>query len=290
MRPAVATFRFAVVDVFSDVALAGNQLAVFTDAREIREELLQPLARETNFSETVFAYPPAAGGHVRVRIFTPAVELSFAGHPVLGTAFLLAAPLQLDEIRIETEAGVVPVALTREGGRITFGRMTQPLPSVAPCAHEQELLAALGVDRSELPVEVYDNGVRHVYVALADESAVAALTPDLGALARVPGIAGANCFAGEGRRWKTRMFAPADGVSEDAATGSAAGPLACHLARHGRIAFGEEIEIAQGAEIGRPSTLFARASGSAESIERVEVGGSAVVVARGEFRLPAASP
>jgi trans-2,3-dihydro-3-hydroxyanthranilate isomerase len=97
---------------------------------------------------------------------------------------------------------------------------------------------------------------------------------------------GTNCFAGSGKRWKTRMFAPGGGVPEDPATGSAAGPLAVHLARHGRIGFGEEIEISQGAEIGRPSTLYATAEGSAEQVERVEVGGSAVIVARGEFRLP----
>jgi trans-2,3-dihydro-3-hydroxyanthranilate isomerase len=94
-----------------------------------------------------------------------------------------------------------------------------------------------------------------------------------------------NCFAGSGKRWKTRMFAPADGVAEDPATGSAAGPLAIHLARHGRIAFGDEIEISQGAEVGRPSKLHARVEGTKERIQRVEVGGSAVIVARGEFRL-----
>jgi trans-2,3-dihydro-3-hydroxyanthranilate isomerase len=94
-----------------------------------------------------------------------------------------------------------------------------------------------------------------------------------------------NCFAGSGTRWKTRMFAPVYGVDEDPATGSAAGPLAVHLARHGRIAFGDEIEISQGAEVGRPSKLYARVAGTPERIERVEVGGSAVVVARGEFRL-----
>jgi trans-2,3-dihydro-3-hydroxyanthranilate isomerase len=96
---------------------------------------------------------------------------------------------------------------------------------------------------------------------------------------------GVNCFAPAGERWKTRMFAPAGGVPEDPATGSAAGPLALHLARHGRIGFGEQIEIEQGAEVGRPSRLYARVDGSAEQVERVEVGGSAVVVARGEFRL-----
>src|SRR5436309_11284318 len=96
---------------------------------------------------------------------------------------------------------------------------------------------------------------------------------------------GATCFAGFGNRWKTRVFAPAHGVAEDPATGSAAGPLAVHLARHGRIRFGEEIEIRQGAEIGRPSMLYARADGSLERVESVVVGGSAVVVARGEYRL-----
>jgi trans-2,3-dihydro-3-hydroxyanthranilate isomerase len=279
----VPTFRYVVADVFTDTPLAGNQLAVFTDARELPEERLQPLARELNFSETVFVYPPEEEGHARIRIFTPRVEVPFAGHPTLGTAFVLAAPLQLAEIRLETGRGVVPVRLEREGSRIVFGRMSQPLPSVQPYERAEELLAALRVEASSLPVELYDNGNRHAYVALGSDDEVARLAPDLGALAHFD--AAANCFAGSGTRWKTRMFSPADGVAEDPATGSAAGPLACHLARHGLIAFGTEIEISQGAEIGRPSTLYARADGSADRIERVEVGGAAVVVARGEFRL-----
>lgn len=281
----MAEFRYVIADVFTDRPLAGNQLAVFTDAREIPEEQLQPLAREMNFSETVFVYPADGEGHARMRIFTPMAELPFAGHPVLGTAFVLAGPLQLGEIRLETGAGVVPVALEREGARIVFGWMSQPIPSVEPFTREEELLRAVGVGRSELPVELYDLGIRHVYVALASEEAVAGLRPDLGALAELTGIIGVSCFAGSGTHWKTRMFAPADGVPEDPATGSAAGPLACHLARHRRISFGEEIEIAQGAEVGRPSTLYARVEGSPERIEKVEVGGSAVVVARGEFRI-----
>jgi trans-2,3-dihydro-3-hydroxyanthranilate isomerase len=224
---------------------------------------------------------------VRIRIFTPSAELPFAGHPVLGTAFVLAAPLQLGEIRLETGVGIVPVTLERdENGRIVSGRMEQPLPSVEPYEAEADLLAALGVERSEVPVEVYDNGVRFVYVALASEAEVAALRPDLARLGELPSVLGVDCFAGAGSRWKTRMFAPGSGVSEDPATGSAAGPLAVHLARHGRVAFGDEIEISQGAEVGRPSTLYARAVGSADELERVEVGGSAVVVARGEFQLP----
>jgi trans-2,3-dihydro-3-hydroxyanthranilate isomerase len=281
----VAIFRYVVADVFTDRPLAGNQLAVFTDARELAEELLQPLAREINFSETVYVYPPSEGGHARIRIFTPKTEMLFAGHPVLGTAFVLGAPLQLTEIRLETGAGIVPVVLERDGPRIVFGRMSQPIPRIEPFPAEAELLAALRVERSELPVELYDLGIRHVYVALPSRDDVARLEPDLTTLARLTGYVGANCFAGEGRRWKNRMFAPGDGVPEDPATGSAAGPLAVHLARHGRISFGEEIEIEQGAETGRPSRLYARAEGSPEAIERVEVGGSTVVVARGEFSL-----
>jgi trans-2,3-dihydro-3-hydroxyanthranilate isomerase len=283
----VATFRYVVADVFTDVPLAGNQLAVFTDARDLPEELLQRLAREMNISETVFVYAAEAGGHARIRIFTPAAEIPFAGHPTLGTAYVLAGPLQLGEIRLETGAGIVPVVLERdESGRVVFGRMEQPPPSVEPYEGEEELLAALGVERSELPVELYDNGMRHVYVALDSEDAVAALKPDLGRLGELPAVLGINCFAGSNTKWKTRMFAPGGGVPEDPATGSAAGPLAVHLARHGRVAFGDEIEISQGTEIGRPSTLFARAEGSTDELARVEVGGSAVLVARGEFSLP----
>jgi trans-2,3-dihydro-3-hydroxyanthranilate isomerase len=282
----VATYRYVIADVFTDTPLQGNQLAVFTDAREIPEEQLQPLAKEMNYSETVFVYKPEADGHARIRIFTPTSELPFAGHPVLGTAFILAGPLQLPEIRLETGQGVIPIALERdESGRIVFGRMQQPIPKVESFDRAEELFAALGIEGSELPVELYDLGIRHVYVALPSEEAVAALEPDYGALARLTGIVGVNCFAGSGTRWKTRMFAPADGVPEDPATGSAAGPLGLHLARHGLISFGEQIEITQGVEIGRPSRLFVRIDGSAEQIERVECGGSAVVVARGEFSL-----
>src|SRR6476620_7127371 len=110
----MSNLRYVVVDVFTDRPLAGNQLAVFTDARGLPSETMQALAREMNFSESVFVQLPEAGGHARLRIFTPTRELPFAGHPVLGTAFVLAAPLQLDEIRLETGSGVVPVRLERD--------------------------------------------------------------------------------------------------------------------------------------------------------------------------------
>ena len=278
-------YRYVIVDVFTDRALVGNQLAVFTDARGLDTETMQALAREINFSESTFVLTPENGGHAKIRIFTPVTELPFAGHPTLGTAFVLGGPLQKEELHLETGRGIVPVRLEREEGRLVFGRMEQPIPSVEPYRAERELLSALGVERSELPVELYDNGMRHVYVALRSEEEVGGLRPDLARLELPPDL-GINCFAGSGGRWKTRMFAPGGGVAEDPATGSAAGPLALHLARHGQIAFGDEIEISQGTEIGRPSTLFARVDGTPEQIERVEVGGSAVIVARGEFRLP----
>jgi trans-2,3-dihydro-3-hydroxyanthranilate isomerase len=277
------TLRYVVADVFTDTPLTGNQLAVFTDAREVDDETMQALTREMSFSESVFVLPPEADGHARIRIFTPASELPFAGHPTLGSAFVLGQPLQLVEIRLETGAGTIPVRLTREGPRITFGWMTQPIPRWQPYERADELLSVLGVE-SQLPVDWYDLGPSHVYVALESPDEVAALRPNFQEL--VDFGTGINCFAPLNGRWKTRMFAPADGVPEDPATGSAAGPLAVHLLRHGRIASGEEIEIEQGAELRRPSRLYARVTGTAAEIERVEVGGNAVVVARGEFRLP----
>jgi trans-2,3-dihydro-3-hydroxyanthranilate isomerase len=280
------SLRYVLADVFTDTPLAGNQLAVFTDARDLDEVTMQALALELGLSETVFVLPPREGGTVRVRIFTPRNELEFAGHPCLGTAFVLGAPLQLGVIQLETLRGIVPVELERDSsGAIVFGRMTQPIPAVAPYERADEMVAALGVERSELPVEVYDNGVRHAYVVLPAKEAVAALRPDMNALAELD-LVGALAAAGEGASWKVRMFSPLDGVGEDAATGSAAGPLAVHLARHGVVPWGTEIEVEQGTEIGRRSTLYARAEGSGDAISAVTVGGSAVLVARGEFRVP----
>ena len=282
----MAAYRYVVADVFTSTPLEGNALAVFTDGRGLTDEAMQSLARETNLSETVFVLPAEQGGTARIRIFTPRAELPFAGHPTLGTAFVLGQPLQLGVIELETKVGIVPVVLERDGrGGIAFGRMTQPVPKIEP-VDAAPVLAALRVDgEPTLPVERYDNGAEHVLVGLRSEEAVAAVNPDLGALVELGGT-GVTVFAGSGTRWTTRMFAPAHGVPEDPATGSMAGPLACHLCRHGVVPWGEEIVISQGAAVNRPSTLHARAEGGEGLIDAVEVGGSAVVVARGEFRLP----
>ncbi len=194
----MTALRYVVADVFTDVPLAGNQLAVFTDGRTLDTEIMQALALEVGFSETVFVLPPEGDGDVRIRIFTPRNELPFAGHPTLGTAFVLGGPLQRSTITIETARGDVPVTLERDdSGRIVFGRMVQPVPEVAPFANTEPLFAALGVAGSELPVERYDNGAEHLFVALQSEEAVAGLRPDLRALERF-GVAGVNCFAGSG--------------------------------------------------------------------------------------------
>ncbi len=278
------TLRYVVADVFTDRPLTGNQLAVFTDGRELDAETMQSLALEVGFSESVFVLPAEAEGDVRIRIFTPRVELPFAGHPVLGTAFVLGAPLQRGVIRLETGSGLVPVELERdESGAIVFGRMQQPIPSVEPFPEPERLLRALGVEESLLPIELYDNGATPSYVLLPSEDVVAGLRPDMAELDALEVMA--TCAAGSGTAWKVRMFAPYGGVPEDPATGSAAGPLACHLCRHGLVEWGTEIEITQGVEIDRPSKLYARADGTNGTIERVEVGGRAVTVARGEYRI-----
>src|SRR5436189_4128055 len=173
----MASLRYVIADGFTDTPLTGNQLAVFTDGRSVDDETMQKLAREMNFSETVFVLPAEQGGHARIRIFTPSMELPFAGHPVLGSAFALAGPLQLGEIRLETGSGVVPVTLEREGARIIFGWMKQPIPEFEPFAQADELQSLLGV-RSLLPVELYHLGPNHVFIELESEAAVAALAPD----------------------------------------------------------------------------------------------------------------
>jgi trans-2,3-dihydro-3-hydroxyanthranilate isomerase len=281
-RPRRGAIPFRLCDVFTDRPLAGNALAVFTDAVGLNEATMQALAREMNLSESAFVLPPTeASADARVRIFTPTMELPFAGHPTLGTAFVLGASRGLDVVRLETRRGVVEVQLTRRGDRPTFGWMNQPIPRYEPYAATTKLFAALGIRGSLLPVELYDNGPHYVFVELASPGDVASLRPDQGALAAL-GTTAFVVVARDGARWKARVFAPGEGIPEDPATGAAAGPLALHLARHGRVPFDVAIVIDQGTEIGRPSVLWARVSAG---VTCVEVGGAAVIVGAGEFNL-----
>jgi trans-2,3-dihydro-3-hydroxyanthranilate isomerase len=276
--------EYVVLDVFTRVPLQGNPLAVFTNGDAIEPELMQRTARELNLSETVFLCSGDAGTDARLRIFTPSDELPFAGHPTLGSAFLVGERTGKSELALATGAGVVEVRLTREGESIVYGEMEQPPPRIRSFVAVPELLRALGVKRSELPITAYRNGPLHIFVALSDPDEVAQLAPDMNALSAL-GPLGVGVLAMAGDHVVTRNFAPGRGVPEDPATGSAAGPLALHLARHEWIAWGQEIEIRQGAEMGRPSLLRARVEGNPDRVDHVVVGGSAVIVAEGRYRL-----
>jgi len=279
-----AIHRYVLLDVFTDTPLTGNQLAVFPEGDGLAGEAMQQLARELRLAETVFVLAPSEGGDARIRIFTPSLELPFAGHPTLGAAVVVCVERGAGAAVLETGAGPVRVSVRLDGPRRGSGWMEQPIPSWAPFGRSRELLTALGVKRSSGPVEQYVNGPTHVLVELSSGGEVAALAPDLQALAALGELC-VSCFSADGVGWKTRMFAPALGVAEDSATGSAAGPIAVHLARHGRIDFDREVELRQGAELERPSLLRARVIGSRAAIESVQVGGEAVIVAAGEFTL-----
>jgi trans-2,3-dihydro-3-hydroxyanthranilate isomerase len=271
---------YTVVDAFSSRPLEGNPVAVFFDAHDLSAETMQRIAREMNLSEVTFVLPEEAGGDARIRVFTPVNELPFAGHPLLGTAIALGRATKKDKLSLETAMGAIPFTLEREDGEVVAAWMRQPIPTWERFERAEELLAALGIDSSTLPVESYRNGPRHVFVGLESVEALSALTPDHRRLAAFEDMA-TNCFAGSGRHWRSRMFSPAYGVVEDAATGSAAGPLALHLTRHGLIGDGQPIEILQGVELGRPSLMKAQVTREGERVTAVEVGGSGVTVAQG---------
>jgi trans-2,3-dihydro-3-hydroxyanthranilate isomerase len=279
MRP----YEYVIADAFTDVALCGNPVAVFTDAEGLSDISMQRIARELNLSETTFVFPPRGEGDVLVRIFTPVNELPFAGHPTLGTAVVLSETRPGPELTMETGMGPVLFQLGRRTSSAAgSATMYQPIPVWEPYEHEQILLDGLGLETSTLPVEIYKNGPRHVFVGLPSLASLSGLQPDLRLLAKLPDVA-VNCFAPNGSQWRLRMFSPAYGVSEDAATGSAAGPLAIHLIRHNLLDFEEWLEIEQGVEIGRRSVMAAKVSGSLEKLGPVSVAGHAVIVAKGTF-------
>src|SRR5258708_3957975 len=200
------SLAYVIVDVFTGTPLQGNQLAVFEDGSALRDDEMQRLAREMNLSGPLSRVPAEEGGDARIRIFPPAAELPFAGHPVLGTAFVVGHARQLTSVQLETAAAAVPLKLTRSRqhggsaddiGQITFAWMRQPVPAWAPFPRTAQLLAALGVPASGLPVESYTNGPTHVYVALPDDAAVTALKPHITALAGFAGVA-PYCLRGSG--------------------------------------------------------------------------------------------
>ncbi|EPH1424378.1 PhzF family phenazine biosynthesis protein [Klebsiella aerogenes] len=279
--------QYVIVNAFSDRVLAGNPVAVFFDCDDLEPETMQRIAAEMRLSESTFVSRPRHGGDAHVRIFTPVNELGFAGHPLLGTALALSLRLRKTILNIETAKGVFPFTLEdaklRSDLPVAHVDMLQPSPIIQPYAQAEALLLALGMTHSTLPIEQYDVGPRHVFVGVADMPMLASLNPDQRALAQHENMA-ALCFCRDGDRWRLRMFSPAYGVVEDAATGSAAGPLALHLARHGWSDYGQSLEIWQGVEIGHPSKMYGMAQMD-EGAYRLYAGGHAIQVAQGTYAI-----
>lgn len=271
------TLRYVIVDVFTSNALEGNPLAVFTGGDGIDDATMQALARETNLSETTFIQRATAGGTARLRIFTPAAEIPFAGHPVLGSAWVIARATPIADVGFETGMGLIPVAIERDGGTLVGARMRQPDPLIGPADVDvAELEQALGVPLVGEPVRAA-NGIAHLLCPVADVSAAA---PNYTALARY-GVETVYLWAPPvGDELRTRMFSPLDGIFEDPATGSAAGALGIHLLRSGVVGPGR-ITMVQGVEMRRPSYIDVDLAEGAPPV----VGGQCAVVARGEFQL-----
>jgi trans-2,3-dihydro-3-hydroxyanthranilate isomerase len=268
----MASYRFVQCDVFTDRPLAGNALAVFTDARGLDDAAMGAIARETNLSETTFVLPPEASGAFRIRIFTPARELPFAGHPLIGTAVVLGRTLPMDSLVLETGAGPITMTLGRDAGEVSRATMEQPEPRFSMHPQGDALCAALGL--APRPVPVGDNGIRTGLVGLTDGERIDRIAPDQGALAAVGELETLTVFADSGGDTvRSRVFAPWSGVAEDPGTGSAAGPLAAHL--------GRAVTIVQGVEIGRPSVIVAVAGDGRPP----RVGGAVRLVARGSYSL-----
>lgn len=277
--------EYTIVNSFGEKLFSGNPVAVFFGCDDLSTEVMQKLAAELHLSETTFICSPHQGGDAHVKIFTPVNELGFAGHPLLGTALALFKKTGSSNLKIETQKGIFNflVRQVKESPFTAYIQMELPTPVISPCKYQKDLLEALGLKESILPIEMYDVGPRHVFVGVENTAALSAIRPDLKKLSAFNNMA-ALCFCVDESRegWRLRMFSPAYGVTEDAATGSAAGPLAMHLARHGLIEFGEEIEILQGVEIRRPSYMMGITK-IENNLLRLEAGGFAFQIAIGQY-------
>ncbi|TCZ63674.1 PhzF family phenazine biosynthesis protein [Roseicella aquatilis] len=291
------SFRFVTLDVFTDTRFGGNQLAVFPEARGLSDAEMQALAAEFNLSETTFVLPPAdPANSARVRIFNRVAEMPFAGHPSVGTAWVLAqSGLGADgSLRLEQVAGLVEVALWRDAaGGVTGAEISAPQPlALGPALPVEAIAACAGiapdgiVTARHAPTLAADGGNPRVLVEVT-EAALAAARPDLGAFRRaveaLPDLGGRlslYLYRRDGERLRARMFSPLTGTWEDPATGSAATPLAGFLLHLGG-AEQASLDILQGVEMGRPSLLRTTARRTPQGI-RATVGGHCVPVLRGE--------
>jgi trans-2,3-dihydro-3-hydroxyanthranilate isomerase len=295
----VKSLRMIQVDVFSEQPLAGNPLAVFLDAAGLSDQQMQQIATEMNLSETTFVTPPEAGGDARVRIFTPAVELPFAGHPSIGTACTLvsegrvAAQDPLTEVTLELNVGPTVVDVTVRGGQAVAGVVHQGAPAFGEEIPRDQAAAVLGLQVSDLDEElaprVVSTGLSYAIIPLRNTRTLAAawfnydLLPDFER--RFAELYPFALTGDEEPFAEARCFAPLAGIVEDPATGSAAGPLAAYLAREGLLGPGAARVLAQGQHVRRPSRLTLSVTTEGTRIVDVLVGGGVVPVMTAELSL-----
>ncbi|HEX8227899.1 MAG TPA: PhzF family phenazine biosynthesis protein [Chloroflexia bacterium] len=298
--------HYFIVDVFTDRQFGGNPLAVFTDGQGLSTEMMQRLAKEMNLSETTFVLPTEdPANHFKLRIFTPGKELPMAGHPTVGTSFVLARERMFDwsgeaaELRLEEGVGPIPVHLEFKAGAPQMIWMTQPNPWFGPVLDDLSTVAEMlsiepGDINTDLPVEVVSCGVPFLYVPVRDLATMRRLRMREEVWSRLlepTDVGEVFIFAPEveyeGSTVHSRMFAPGMGITEDPATGGASGPLGSYLVRHGLVAADPTAYIVseQGIEMGRPSFIHIQITRDAEEIVRVQVGGQAVYMGEGDIEL-----
>jgi trans-2,3-dihydro-3-hydroxyanthranilate isomerase len=298
---------YHLVDVFTDRAFGGNPLAVFLDGKGLSDSLMQAIAKEFNLSETTFVLPPQdAANDFRVRIFTPTSELPMAGHPTVGTTFMLtraglvrpAAERERTTITLEEGVGPIPVAIDWENSVPSFIEMQQPLPTFgSPIENVSGIAEMLSLNadaiRTDAPVQIVSCGVPFLYVPVKTLEAVRRIRFRMDVAERF-GFPAENTFVFTtetefaGSAVHSRMFAPLLGVYEDPATGGATGPLGCYLVRHRIIPSEGELQCVseQGIEMGRPSFLHIRIRHTNGEITAVHVGGTCHYMGCGQLELP----
>jgi len=290
--------RFYTLDVFTSNRFEGNPLAVFTDGDGLSDDQMLAIAREMNLSETVFVQKPTEEEALaRLRIFTTKEELKLAGHPVIGTWFLLAelgvVPAQDGGVHIlqETGAGILPVEIRFKDGRPQRVTMTQKEAIFKPAKiSKKQLASALGILPKDfdpkLQPEFVSTGIFNLMVPLRNRAALGKIAMNIGELRRLQGKSAtmAYCFAlGPNGKAFSRGMLPWE-LYEDAATGSAAGSLGAYLVRHGKLAPGHTLTILQGAEMGRPSHIEVEVTQSGKRLVP-RVSGAAVKVFEGTIRV-----
>ena len=267
--------EYTLVDVFTDKKFGGNQLAVFRDGRGVPASTMQLIAKELNLPETVFVLPAEKDGDHRVRIFTPARELPFAGHPTVGTAYILAEGRDAS-LRLEEGVGTLTVTV-----RAGFSEMEQPLPTFEAVSDRMVVATSVSLEVSDLddalPIEIGSSGNRFMFIPVKTLDAVKRAAPR--GLTEAAYIFTTKTVD-SGSTVHGRMYAPWQGIAEDPATGSANGPLGAYLVRHG-ISDGTRIVSEQGYEMGRPSLLYIRIGGTPERITSVHVGGRCALAGGG---------